>query len=64
MKKFIYIVFFILVAIGLYQNIDRLESIQDETLNVWVSSEEYDVLKELNPIFEQEYDVKIEMRIM
>lgn len=64
MKKFIYIVFFILVAVGLYQNIDRLESIQDGILNVWVSDEEYEVLSELNHVFEAQYGVKIEMEIM
>lgn len=64
MKKFIYIVFFILVAVGLYQNIDRLESIQDGILNVWVSDEEYEVLSELNHVFEAQYGVRIEMEIM
>lgn len=64
MKKFIYIVFFILVSIGLYQNIDRLESLQDNILNVWVSDEEYEVLSELNHVFEAQYGVKIEMEIM
>lgn len=64
MKKFIYIVFFILVALGLYQNIDRLESLQDDILNVWVSAEEYEVLSELNHVFETQYGVKIEMEIM
>ena len=64
MKKFIYIVFFILVAVGLYQNIDRVESIQDGILNVWVSDEEYEVLSELNHVFEAQYGVKIEMEIM
>jgi len=63
-KKFIYIVFFILVAVGLYQNIDRLASIQDGILNVWVSDEEYEVLSELNHVFEAQYGVKIEMEIM
>ena len=64
MKKFINIVFFILVSIGLYQNIDRLESLQDNILNVWVSDEEYEVLSELNHVFEAQYGVKIEMEIM
>ena len=33
-------------------------------LHVWVSSEEYEVLKDLNPRFESMYDVDVQMKIV
>ena len=45
MKKFIYIVFFIMVSVGLYQNINRLDLLEEDILRVWVSSDEFNLGK-------------------
>ena len=63
-KKIIYIVFFILVSIGLYKNMDRLQSIEEDILKVWVSNDEFEVLSKVNKQFEEQYGAKIEMKIM
>lgn len=64
MKRLIYIVVFILISIGLYCNINELSFNQKDVLRVWVSSEEYELLKDLNPLFESQYDVEVEMKIV
>ena len=64
MKKIIYFILFILVSIGLYHNVNRLSLNQEKVLHVWVSSKEYEVLKDLNPLFESMYDVDVQMNIV
>lgn len=64
MKRLIYIVVFILISIGLYCNINELSFNQKDVLRVWVSSEEYELLKDLNSLFESQYDVEVEMKIV
>ena len=64
MKRLIYIVVFILISIGLYCNINELSFNQKDVLRVWVSSEEYELLKNLNSLFESQYDVEVEMKIV
>ena len=64
MKRLIYIVVFILISIGLYCNINKLSFNQKDVLRVWVSSEEYELLKDLNLLFESQYDVEVEMKIV
>lgn len=48
MKKIIYVILFILVSIGLYRHVNELTLGSEKVLHVWVSSEEYEVLKDLN----------------
>ena len=59
MKKIIYVILFILVSIGLYRHVNELTLGSEKVLHVWVSSEEYEVLKDLNPRFESMYDVDV-----
>lgn len=53
-----------MVSVGLYQNINRLDLLEEDILRVWVSSDEFKVLSKLNEQFEEKYGVKIEMKIM
>ena len=64
MKKIIYIIGFILIVIGLYENMNRMSDSKDKVLHIWVSREEYDVLKEVNPIFESLHQAQIKMQIV
>ena len=64
MKKIIYVILFILVSIGLYRHVNELTLGSEKVLHVWVSSEEYEVLKDLNPRFESMYDVDVQMKIV
>lgn len=64
MKKIIYVILFILVSIGLYLHVNKLTISSGKVLRVWVSSEEYEVLKQLNPIFESMYDVEVQMKVV
>ncbi|MGL4374700.1 MAG: sugar ABC transporter substrate-binding protein [Turicibacter sp.] len=61
MKRIIYI---ICLSVGLYLNIERLDAMKHNELTVWVSSQEYELLKDINPTFEQQYHVNINMQIM
>ena len=64
LKKLIYVIFFILVLIGLYQNKNRLQLVDEDTLKVWVSNDEFEFLSQVNKQFEEQYGVKIEMKII
>jgi len=54
----------LLFAIGTFFYNQYLEDIQHRTLRIWVSQEEYEVLKTLNSIFEQQYGVVVEMEVV
>ena len=40
-----------MVSVGLYQNINRLDLLEEDILRVWVSSDEFKVLSKLNEKF-------------
>ena len=64
MKKIIYVILFVVVSIALYRNINEMSLEKERVLRIWVSSEEYEVLKEVNPIFESMYQVDVQMKIV
>lgn len=64
MKRVIYFFLFILVLIGLYRNFNKLSLNQEKVLHVWVNNKEYEVLKDLNPLFEEMYDVDVQMSVV
>ena len=64
LKKLVYGCTIMLFAIGTYLNRQYLENTHHKTLKVWVSQEEYEVLKTLNSIFEQQHGVVVQMEIV
>ena len=50
--------------VGVHLNNQRLSEEEHNRLRIWVTEDEYTVLKEQNPIFEQQHDAIIEMEII
>lgn len=64
MKRIIYLISFICVAVGLYYYVNQIALQSNKVLRVWVNESDYEVLNALTPAFEEEHDVEIELSII
>jgi len=64
LKKLVIGCVIIFLLVGVHLNNQRLAEARQRTLRVWVDREEYDLLRSLNSVFEQQHDAVIEMEIV